>query len=262
VPGRALTRDGDPVDPFAPSLVLEAPGAALTLERAITAGLLVNAAASARVIDSIVDATAAWRVAFAGPDGAGEGGSLHVENSTVIGKVRTHALPLASNTIFIARRPAHDPWRAALWCTRQQTGCVRFCVVPVDALTPRQYRCLPGAPTSEYALAPQFVTLRYGHPSYALLSGDCPVAVWQGADDESQIGAYHLLYETQGVANYRTRLDEYLPFGLEAGIFLIPSRPAPAPRVPAVPYGRAQDFAGTIEEAEALQWLAIGASLI
>ena len=63
----------------------------------------------------------------------------------------------------------------------------------------------------------------------ALLSGDCPVAVWQGADDESQIGAYHLLFETQGVGNLRTRIDEYLPFGLEAGIFLVPSR-AETPR--------------------------------
>ena len=53
------------------------------------------------------------------------------------------------------------------------------------------------------------------------------VAVWRGADDASQIGAYHLLYETQGVANYRSRLHEYLPFNLEAGIFLIPSRPEP-----------------------------------
>jgi hypothetical protein len=262
VPGRSLTRDLEPVDAFAPSVTVEAPGAALTLERTITGPVLVDAAATARVLDSIVDAMAPWRIAFAGVDGAGEGGTLHLENSTVIGKVRAHALPLASNTIFLARRPARDPWRAALWCTQRQSGCLRFCFVPIDALTPRQYRCLPGDPTLEQALAPQFVTLRYGRPSYGLLSGDCPVAVWSGADDESQIGAYHLLYETQGVANYRTRLDEYLPFGLEAGIFLVPSRPERAPQPPEGPYGIAQLGLEPIEEMDALQWLAIGASLI
>ena len=151
---------------------------------------------------------------------------------------------------------------AAVWCTRRQSGCVRFCFVPTDALTPRQYRCLPGDPALEYALAPQFVTLRYGHPSYALLSGDCPVAVWQGADDESQIGLYHQLFETQGVANYRSRLDEYMPFGLEAGIFLIPSRPVLEP-TPLPLYGaRRRSWAEPLELDDAMLWLAIGATLI
>jgi hypothetical protein len=263
VPGRALTRDREPVDRFAPSISVEVPGAALTLERSIIGPLRVDPSASARVIDSFVDATAPWLVAFAGLDGAGEGGSLHVENSTIIGKARAHALPLASNTIFLARRPAFDPWPAAVWCTRRQSGCVRFSFVPSDALTPRQYRCLPGDPALEYALAPQFVSRHYGGPSYGLLSGACPVAVWNGADDESQIGAYHLLYETQGIANYRARLDEYLPFGLEAGIFLIPSRTELAAPLPEGPYGMPRFGLEPPEPADdALQWLAIGASLI
>ncbi|MGH7062543.1 MAG: hypothetical protein ACREET_00545 [Stellaceae bacterium] len=263
VPGRALMRDREPVDRFAPSISVEAVGAALTLERAITGPLRIDPSASARVTDSIVDATAPWLVAFAGLDGTGEGGSLHVENSTIIGKLRAHALPLASNTIFLARRPAFDPWRAAVWCTRRQSGCVRFSFVPSDALTPPQYRCLPGDPALEHALAPQFVSLHYGGPSYGLLSGACPVAVWNGADDESQIGACHLLYEAQGVANCRARLDEYLPFGLEAGIFLIPSRSELAAPLPEGPYGMPR-FGLELPEPpdDALQWLAIGASLI
>ena len=96
--------------------------------------------------NSVVDATARWQVAFAGPDGVGEGGTLHVEDSTVIGKVRTHLLPLASNTIFLAERPPHDPWKAAVWCTRRQSGCVRFCFVPSDALTPRPVPLPAGRP--------------------------------------------------------------------------------------------------------------------
>ncbi|MBN9559407.1 MAG: hypothetical protein J0H14_01600 [Alphaproteobacteria bacterium] len=263
VPGRALTPHGLPANPGEPSLVAETAGGTLTLDRCITGPVLVHAAASARVTNSVIDATARWRVAYAGPDLMGEGGSLHVEDSTVIGKLRTHRLPLASNTIFLARRPVHDPWAAAIWCTRRQSGCVRFCFVPSDAITPGQYRCLPGANTSlEYALAPQFVSLRYGSPSYALLSGDCPVAVWQGADDESQIGAYHLLYETQGVGNLRTRIDEYLPFGLEAGIFLVPLRAERPREEPPAAYGPGQDRGAEIDSVDALQWHSIGAALI
>ncbi len=263
VPGRALTRHGLPAQPGAPSLVVEPASSTLTLDRCVTGPVLVHASASARITNSVVDATECWRVAYAGPDVMGEGGALHVEDSTIIGKLRTHLLPLASNTIFLARRPVHDPWAAAVWCTRRQSGCVRFCYVPSDAITPGQYRCLPGANTSlEYALAPQFVSLRYGSPSYALLSGDCPVAAWQGADDESQIGAYHLLYETQGVGNLRARVDEYLPFGLEAGIFLVPSRAERAREEPPGAYGPGRDRATETDSADALHWYAIGVALI
>jgi hypothetical protein len=266
VPGNRLTRDGLPADPDAASLVLRAPGSTLLLDRCIAGPLLVNAAATSRVTNSIMDATARWRVAYAGPDGMGEGGSLHVEDSTIIGKLHTHRMPLASNTIFLARRPLHDPWQAAIWCTRRQSGCVRFCFVPNDAITPGQYRCLPGTDFMlEDALAPQFISHRYGSPSYALLSGDCPVAVWQGTDDESQIGAYHLLYETQGVGNLRSRIDEYLPFGLEAGIFLVPAREEKAIAEPVIYYGyggRGRRRAAMMESEDALLWVSIGAALI
>jgi hypothetical protein len=266
VPGNRLTRDGLPADPDTPSVIAQSAGSTLMLDRCIAGPLLVHEAASARVTNSIVDATARWRVAYAGPDGVGEGGSLHVEDSTIIGKLRMHLLPLASNTIFLARRPAHDPWQAAIWCTRRQSGCVRFCFVPTDAITPSQYRCLPGtnAPLED-ALAPQFISLRYGSPSYGLLSGDCPVAIWQGADDEGQIGLYHLLYETQGVGNLRSRIDEYLPFGLEAGIFLVPSREEKAIAEPLIYYGyggRGRPHAAMMEHEDALLWVSIGAALI
>jgi hypothetical protein len=266
VPGKGLARDGLPVEPEAPSVVLGAAGSTLILDRCISGPLLVDAAASARVTNCVVDAMARWRVAYAGPDGTGEGGSLHVEDSTIIGKVRTHLLPLASNTIFLARRPLHDGWQAAIWCTRRQSGCMRFCFVPSDAITPRQYRCLPGTDTAlEDALAPQFISLRYGSPSYALLSGDCPVAVWQGADEGGAIGVYQLLYETQGFGNVRARLDEYLPFGLEAGIFLVPSREEKPIAEPLMRYGYgARGVARTaiLEEADVLLWTSIGAALI
>jgi hypothetical protein len=266
VPGKGLTRDGLPKEPGAPSIVIQVAGSTLILDHCIAGPLLVHEAASSRVTNAVVDASAPWHVAYAGPDGAGAGGSMHVEDSTIIGKLRTHLMSLASNTIFLARRARrHDAWEAAIWCTRRQSGCMRFCFVPMDAITPGQYRCLPGTgPELEDALAPRFVSECYGSPSYGLLSGDCPVAVWQGADDESQIGAYHLLYETQGVGNLRPRIDEYLPFGLEAGIFLVPAREELSAELP-IHYGyglRGRPHAAIMEPADALFWMSIGAALI
>ena len=50
-------------------------------------------------------------------------------------------------------------------------------------------------------------------------STSCPPAIPTGAEDGGEMGVYHLLQQTQRLANLRTALDEYLRVGLEAGIF-------------------------------------------
>jgi hypothetical protein len=223
VPGIALARNALPVTPGEPSIIADSAGVSLSLLRCISGPIGVTAGATTRICSSIVDSSSRCAVAYAGPDLASEGADLHVEDSTVIGKVWVRTMELASNTAFLARRPRHDPWAAALWCGRKQAGCLRFCFVPADSITPRRFRCLPGDPAEESALQPHFVTLRYGHPSYALLSGDVPMAVWTGADNGSQIGVYKSLEETEAVRNVQLRTPEFLPFNLEAGVFLEPS---------------------------------------
>jgi hypothetical protein len=92
---------------------------------------------------------------------------------------------------------------------------------------------------------PSFVTLRYGQPAYALLSGDVPVAVWKGADNGSQMGVYYQIQETEAVANVQIRVPEYLPVLLESGIFLHPSRVMPRPSPPGFAYyGAPHRFSG------------------
>ncbi len=103
---------------------------------------------------------------------------------------------------------------------------MRFCVLPPDSITPRRYHCLASGDSQGLALAPSFVTLRYGLPAYALLSGDCPVAIWNGADNGSQIGVYLQIQETEAVTNVQLRAAEYLPAMLESGVFIHPSQPA------------------------------------
>jgi hypothetical protein len=68
-------------------------------------------------------------------------------------------------------------------------------------------------------LVPSFTAIRYGLPGYAQLRLGCPLQIRTGADDEAEMGAFHKLYQPQRVTNLGVRLDEYLRFGLEAGIF-------------------------------------------
>lgn len=215
--------------------IVVANDATLCIARCITGPIHASDAGTVRISNSIVDAQSPCCVAYAGADGYSAGADLHIEDSTVIGKVRTRTLQLASNTIFLARLGRHDPWPAALWSSRRQVGCVRFCSLPRGAITPRRYECLPPDDAQADALEPSFITLRYGHPAYALLSGDVPMAVWRGADNGSQIGVYHQIQETEAVSNVQIRTPEYLPVLLESGIFLHPSRPLLRPA--AAPFG-------------------------
>ena len=239
VPGLTLTSAGDSVSPGDPSIRVAAVEVSLTVLRSITGPIAADPGGSARICSSIVDATSACCVGYAAADLASAGADLHIEDSTVIGKVHTRTIQLASNTIFFARRPRRDPWPAAIWASRRQTGCVRFCWLPFDSITPRRYLCLPPDALSEAALTPKFITLRFGQPGYALLSGDVPLAIWHGADNGSQIGVYYQIQETEAVRNVQLRAPEYLPVALESGIFLHPSQPSQREgRLPTMVYGR------------------------
>lgn len=223
VPGLGLTPSGDPTWPGDPSIRVTATEVSLTVLRSVTGPIVADSGGSTRVCSSIVDATSPCCVAYAASDLASAGADLHVEDSTVIGKVHTRTIPLASNTLFYARRPRRDPWPAAVWSSRVQTGCVRFCWLPFDSITPRRYQCLPPDAASQDSLEPRFVTLRFGQPGYALFSGDVPLAIWHGADNGSQIGVFCQIQETEAVRNVQIRAPEYLPVTLESGIFLHPS---------------------------------------
>ena len=225
VPGIGLQRDGMPTSPGEPSIRVSATEVSLSLARCITGPIVASVGGTTRICSCIVDSGSRCGVAYAATDMVSEGADLHIEDSTVIGKVRVRTMELASNTIFLARLARNNGWKAALWCSRQQAGCVRFCFLPASSIVPQQFKCLPPESSQEATFLPRFVTLRYGHPSYGLLSGDTPMAVWTGADNGSQMGVYYALQETEAVANVQLRAPEYVPFGLEVGVFLEPSHP-------------------------------------
>ena len=62
------------------------------------------------------------------------------------------------------------------------------------------------------------------------------MAIWTGADNGSQIGAYNQLQETEAFRNVQLRAPQYLPFGLESGVMLEPSRTAIIHHIPFTRY--------------------------
>jgi hypothetical protein len=65
---------------------------------------------------------------------------------------------------------------------------------------------------------PSFNSLRYGMPTYCQLAFDCAEEIIRGSDDESEMGAFHELFQPQRTANVRARLEEYTPAGMDTGI--------------------------------------------
>jgi hypothetical protein len=259
VPGISVTPKGEAGQPGEPSVTGSAVSVTLSLTRVISGPITLPPTCTTRICSSIVDSGSPFCPAIVGVDLASPGATLHIEDSTVIGRVWVQAIRLASNTIFWAKQGTVDPWAAPVLAKRLQVGCVRFSWLPATSITPRQYLCLPANAASQPGLEPTFISLRFGDPGYCLLSADVPIAIWKGADTGSQMGVFYQIQETEAVTNIQIRAAEYLPANLKFGIFLIPSRSA-VEAVSTAEYGKAphrRDCAGT----EDLPW-GIGIGLI
>jgi hypothetical protein len=233
VPGPAQTPVTSPpsnLNPAPQSLLVESPDVSIELHSSITGPIGAVDGANVSIRNSIVDAGSENEVAYAdvlvfsntppGPTPFGEPGApLQVVNSTIIGKVNTLTMELASNAIFFADLAPSDLWTAPVHAERLQAGCVRFSYVPPGSRLPRLFRCQPADATDAARVQPIFTSLRYGDASYCQLSVLCAVEILEGADDQAEMGAFHDLYQPQREANLSASLNEYLRFGLEAGIF-------------------------------------------
>jgi hypothetical protein len=147
-----------------------------------------------------------------------------LENCTLFGHVHVSIMETASNVMFYN----------TVNVGRTQQGCVRFCHIPEASRTPRRYRCQPeyfNSLASSVAeedsdqiilnLTPRFISIRYGDPGYAQLHRSTSRILFEGADNGSEIGVFNNIYHVQRIKNLESSLDEYLRFGLEAGIFLV-----------------------------------------
>ena len=219
VPGLRLNADGSAAAPGATSLSVANGFATVRLEQCIVGALRLHADAQLELRDCIVDAGSPEAIAFEGTAPGEPGAEMTIRDSTVIGKVHARLMTLASNTLFFARLAPTDPWAAPLWVERKQQGCVRFCFVPTGSLVPQRFRCVPDEKHPD--VLPHFTSLRYGDPGYAQLRHATARAIREGASDEGEIGVMHPLFQPQRETNLRIRLDEYLRFGLHAGLFYV-----------------------------------------
>jgi hypothetical protein len=219
-PGITRNADGSPGQPDAPSLVIET-GVSVVIDRCILGGLRVAAGASVTITNSIVDAGHLDGVAYAALDGNAAGAPLSISSSTVMGKVHTARLQIASNTIFAASLASGDTWSAPVRAETRSSGCTRFCYIPPGSAVPRPYRCQPGPADGGTVAQPVFTSQRFGDPGYCQLSQRTPTAIRFGADDGSEMGVFQSLSQAQRETNLRVRLDEYLRFGLEAALVYV-----------------------------------------
>jgi hypothetical protein len=220
VPGLTLSPNGDAVSPGQPSIIVEHPFTTLRLERCITGPLRIVAESDVTVelVDCIVDAGSPEGLAYAGTATDAPGAAITLNECTVIGKVHARQITLASNCIFFARRAATDPPATApVRVERRQEGCIRFTFVPAGSITPRRHRCVPDG--DEPPVLPHFTSLRFGDPGYCQLRSATATTIRHGAKDEGEMGVMHALFQPQRETNLRIRLDEYLRFGLHAGVF-------------------------------------------
>jgi len=190
-----------------------APELALTLYRCICGPIRsATPLASVEIDACLIDAQGAAAAAVDVDDSA-----LRVIGSTLFGRVAAGRLD-ASNTLF----------NAPLAINRRQEGCVRYSHVPLPSVTPRRYRCQPdlamqdlGAAAAKRAaarVAPSYTSTQFGSPAYGQLARACAVEIREGADNGAEMGAWNFLLQAQREANLRQALEEYLRFGLEAGL--------------------------------------------
>jgi len=242
VPGWSIGPDCEPRRPTEPSLELfnlsgRHRTACVTIEQSIVGSIQVQQdeveaePIEIRVSDSVLDATSSEREALGAPGWPLAHTVLTIARATVFGRIQTHAIDLAENSIFVGQ----------IRVGRRQRGCMRFCYVTPGSRTPRRYRCQPDLVEKpilerlepneltpderERQLArerlrvrPQFESTLYGKPTYCQLAKSCAEEIVRGADDESEMGVFHDLYQPQRTANLRVRLNEYTPAGAEAGI--------------------------------------------
>ncbi|MFY9719131.1 MAG: hypothetical protein WAK16_05740 [Candidatus Cybelea sp.] len=237
VPGWGLACNCEPTRPAEPSLDIVDSPLCITIEHSIVGAIQVdrdevrNDPLRLRISDSIVDATSPSRVALGASGKLCADVVLTLLRTTVFGQTQARAIELAEDSILLGN----------VHVCRRQTGCVRFCYVTPESQTPPRYECQPDLVENAVAdlftageitasqrdamvrserlrVEPEFDSVRYGTPTYCRLAAACAVEIVTGADDESEMGVFHDLYQPQRVANLRQNLDEYTPAGTDAGI--------------------------------------------
>lgn len=216
VPGLGLDTAGAALQPGRPSVLMEAAGATLRVERCLTGPLSLGEEVEAVLIDSAIDAGALASPALFGATGS-KGHSLRLIRCTVFGatSVDRFAGGSAQEADASLGLPTTDTLFAGPVTARfRQEGCLRFCRLGAGEAAPRQYRCT--------SVLPEFRALRLTDPRYLML---VPSALDRAAEDGGEIGVWNRAALPARFDNIARTFREFLRFGHAGGIFAEP-RPA------------------------------------
>jgi hypothetical protein len=237
VPGWGLECNCEPHRTNDPSLVLTDSPNCLTIEHSIIGGIQVDRdevkldPLLIHLSDSILDATSQESIAIGAEGSLCADAKITILRCTVFGQIQSRELQLVENSILMG----------ILRVCRRQQGCVRFSYLTNPSRTPRRYECQPdlvlqavdallakdditqaeaGTLKQSEALRvePQFNSVRYGTPSYCQLAYACADEITRGAEDQSEMGVFHDLYQPQREDALRTRLAEFTPAGMDVGL--------------------------------------------
>ncbi len=153
---------------------------------------------------------------------------LEVARSTILGRATGRSLE-AESSLFVG----------VVGIARRQGGCMRFCYAPLASRVPRRYRCAPDTSLAAESarlgrqltvgerrailarVVPQFASSAFGEDAFGQLALVCPPEISRGADGGAEIGVGFRAGDPFRLANLADALDEYLPFGLEAGVIFV-----------------------------------------
>jgi len=211
-----------------------APALAITIRRTIVGPLYIPVnVAGLYLAESIIDrqlaaptlaADALGDYALAAPAQANDptvrpGPPATIDQCTIFGKVYVEKALQANAVLFTSPVVVERPDAAA-------PGIARYCYLPIGSNLPICEHCLHEGASSPHCLhclaqiaRPVFSSRRYGRPGYAQLSKLCSDEIRYGVGDIAEIGVFHHLYQPQRAANIQIMLEEFLPLGLDAGIF-------------------------------------------
>jgi hypothetical protein len=237
VPGWGLECNCEPHHANDPSLVLSDAPDCLTVEHSIIGGIQVDRnevkldPLLIHLSDSILDATSQESIAIGAQGSLCAHSKIAILRCTVFGQIQSRELQLVENSILLG----------VLRVCRRQQGCIRFSFVTTGSRTPRRYECQPDLvlqavdalfaknditqaeavtlkQSEALRVAPQFNSVRYSTPSYCQLADACAEEITRGAEDQSEMGVFHDLYQPQRADALRTRLAEFTPAGMDVGL--------------------------------------------
>ncbi len=189
----------------------------------------LNTATNAALADADIELVTITWTETNGYSLAGDGANADIRLSTLLGRLELRALE-GSESLFVGEIEARVV----------QEGCLRYSYSTPTSRTPQRFRCQPDLAVAAAKTAakdggkkpedvdlkqvnervrPFFTSTTYGHAAYCQLARSAAAELTTGAEDGSEMGAFSMLKQAHRESNLHAALEQYLRFGLDAGVF-------------------------------------------